>query len=97
MITAKPAKSEAEKRQILERALLKMKQIGNRPLVIKTDLGMASSIISQLQLAMRHPENTGITRQTVEKFTRDLIEQIDPDRGDLYELLMMGFNPDYDE
>lgn len=56
------------------------------------DAASLSMLISNLQLAFRHPANNGTARQSMEILTRRLIEQLDPAHGDVYRLLMMGFD-----
>jgi hypothetical protein len=37
------------------------------------------------------------TAQMTEKLIRDLIERIDPERGDVYQFLHLGFDERFDE
>lgn len=67
-----------------------------RKIQITLDMPSAAWLVAQLQTAFRHPENTGPTRRAAENLVRDLINQIDPGKGDLYKLLMMGFDAQYD-
>lgn len=85
------------KEKILERAMVQMKNRADQPVKFDLDLTLTAGLIGQLQLAFRHPDNTGATRQMLEKFVRDLIEQIDPTHGDFYQFLMMGFEEKYDQ
>ena len=52
-------------------------------------------IFCQLQLAFRHPENTGLTRQLAEKTARRL-QAIAAPSGALAEVAEMGWDPQYD-
>lgn len=87
--------TDEEKEEFLNRALPLMFE-RDREVIFKLNIISATSIISQLQLAFRHPENTGSSRQLVENLVRDWIEKLDPEHGDIYKLLMMGFEPDFD-
>jgi hypothetical protein len=86
-----PEKKEA----ITRRAGERVNEI-KEPVKFELDAVLVVGMIGQLQLAFRHPHNTGPTRQTLETFVRDLIEQLDPAHGDLHTLLMMGFHEAYD-
>ena len=53
-------------------------------------------IIAQIQLALRHPGNTGHSAQASREFVENLINQLPID--DLAkELLYRGFDPQFDE
>jgi hypothetical protein len=73
--------------------------IGNwqQPLTLDLDITFLVALIGQLALAFRHPHNTGPTRALVEGFARDVIEQLDPHHGHLYEFLMMSLDERYDQ
>lgn len=81
-----------------QRFLEAAKELFARTHPVKFELDMVHTVglISHLQLAFRHPENTGPTSEVLKKFVIDLIEKIDPSRGDAYEFLMHGFNGAYD-
>ena len=53
-------------------------------------------VLSQLQLAFRHPANTGPVRQLAEKTARRLQAIVAPS-GALAEVAEMGWDPQYDE
>lgn len=68
-----------------------------RPVIIETTMLHVVGVIGMLQVALRHPEaaqrSTGkMTREFVVK----LIEQIDPEHGELWTLLNRGFNSKWD-
>jgi hypothetical protein len=81
---------------LLNRALEEMRQSGNRTIEFKVSLQIAISLIGQIQLALRHPANTGPTRFLIEQFARDKIVEIDPQKGAIYELMMRGFDEAFD-
>jgi hypothetical protein len=81
---------------IIERALEKLKARGDAPVILQINYQLAFGIVSQLQLALRHPANVGHTRDITERFVRDLIERLDPERTEVYQVLMMGFDERYD-
>ncbi len=87
--------SEAEKKALTARAIEELK-LFDRPIVLTLDIKMMLMMIGQLQLAFRHPGNVGLSRQEIEAIVRNLIEEIDPSRGDIYKLLMLGFDPKHD-
>ena len=60
---------------------------------IDCDVITAMSVIGQLQLASRHPGNTGASRQIAEKFARDLQEMVIRVAPENAELIEMGWNP----
>lgn len=88
---------DAEKERIVEKVLPQMFEKSAAPVKFELNLPYAVGLISQLQLAFRHPQNVGPTREHLEKLVRDLIERLDPERGDFYQFLMMGFDEAYDE
>lgn len=75
-----------------------LNKIGNSEDVIEfaTTPGRAFILVSQLQLALRHPENTSasatIARQMAENLTQALCAYI----PEAKELIDMGWNPAYD-
>jgi hypothetical protein len=89
--------TEAEINTILTAADEKLKARASEPVQFTLDLPNAVGLISQLQLAFRHPQNTGVTKQMTEQLVRQLIETVAPERDEIYQVLMMGFNPAYDE
>lgn len=60
------------------------------------DLITASCIVAQLQLASRHPRNTGPSRQIAELFARELQARIVEVAPENTATLEMGWNPDFD-
>lgn len=63
---------------------------------IDFDLVTAVCIVAQLQLASRHPKNTGPSRDVAEEFARTLqahIAEVAPENAAIME---MGWNPDFD-
>lgn len=66
------------------------------PVKFELDMTLTVGLIGHLQLAFRHPQNNGPTRDALEKFVLELIEKIDPFKGDAYEFLMLGYNGKYD-
>jgi ribosomal protein L37E len=73
-----------------------VKEKGNAKFIIEMDCKSAICIIAQIQLASRHPENTGESQKMAESFARQLQEQIVrffPEHGPILE---MGWNADFD-
>ena len=88
--------TDAKKEAITRRATERMRSM-TEPIKFELSINLVVGLIGQLQLAFRHPQNVGGTRQLLESFVRDLIGQLDPEHGDLYTVLMMGFHEAYDE
>lgn len=73
------------------------KQLSNEPIIrLSISPLMAWQIISQLQLALRHPENTGVSSKTTRSFVDTIVSQI-PMTDSLKELFEMGWNPEHDQ
>jgi len=56
----------------------------------------AICIIANIQLATRHPKNTGSSRKIAEQFARDLQKKVITIFPDQEVVLEMGWNPDFD-
>lgn len=89
--------TDEQKLMIANLATSKLFAADAPPVRFELNMVLAVGLISQLQLAFRHPANTGPTREMTENLVRDLIERIDPERGNIYDFLMMGFDPKCDE
>lgn len=87
----------AAKREAIVRRAAEAMGAMTEPVRFELDPVLAVGLVGQLQIAFRHPGNKGETRQRLEQFVRDLIERLDPEHGDLYTVLMMGFDASYDE
>ncbi len=87
---------KAERDAVSERAVAALES-WDRPILLSFDITTTIALIGQLQLAFRHPSNVGPSRQMLEQATRELIEQIDPSKGDIYKFLSMGFDERFDE
>ncbi len=73
-----------------------LKQLSNEPTIgLAISPLMAWQIICQLQLALRHPENTGISSEETRHFVDTLVDEI-PLSDSLKELFSMGWNPEHD-
>lgn len=81
---------------LLDRAAAEMQQRRAEIIRVKLSLSEAVGIIGNLQLAFRHPGNVGPTRVQTEELARRLIERLDPQGGDLYQVLMHGFDQEFD-
>ena len=55
----------------------------------------AYCLVAQVQLALRHPENTGASRPVVEGIAREL-EQLFSDRPLMADLLKRGWRKEFD-
>ena len=63
---------------------------------VEIDVTTAICLIAQLQLATRHPENIGPSRQVAEAFARVLQQQVVEVAPEAAAILEMGWNPDFD-
>lgn len=77
-------------------AMLRLQNSG-RPVEISVDPVIAFSVVAALQLAMRHPRMSPITRHLVLRFTMALIESMARADEQLRPGLMCGFDPSHDE
>lgn len=67
------------------------------PVTIQLDPESALSVIGNLQLALRHPGNTGIAADIAKELIDGLIERLAPDPDDpMRTFLMAGFDPAHD-
>ncbi len=66
------------------------------PFVFATDALSAWAVMCQLQLALRHPENTGETSKTARDIAQGIIEQIAPEGTALRQLAEAGWDEKYD-
>jgi len=74
-----------------------METLGVRAVNLTLDLEIAIGMIGFVQLGLRHPEaNRTPTAEMMRAFLNQLIGQIDPKCGPLYEILMRGFDEDFD-
>ena len=71
--------NDRQKAEILARAQKDLTE--NRPVIIETDLTTTLAVIGNVQLALRHPLNTGPSSKAAESFIINLIESIDPQHG----------------
>lgn len=65
-------------------------------IAVALNIPTALCLISQIQLAARHPDNNGPVRRVTEGFCRELqgiVCQLAPDLEDIVE---KGWNPEYD-
>ncbi|MFN6442123.1 MAG: hypothetical protein RMY35_035390, partial [Nostoc sp. DedSLP01] len=82
--------------EIATRFVNELKQLSNEPTIrLAISPLMVWQIICQLQLALRHPENTGIASEETRRFVDTLVDEI-PLSNSLKELFSMGWNPEHD-
>lgn len=63
---------------------------------VRVDCLTAMCIIANIQLACRHSENLGPSRERAEKFARKLQEQVAIIKPVMSTLIELGWNPDND-
>ena len=67
------------------------------PVTLQLAPPVAIAILSHLQLALRHPSNTGPTAAEAEGVCREIIDRIAPDADNpLRVFFLAGFDPAYD-
>lgn len=64
--------------------------------LISLDSVTAICIIVQIQLATRHPDNIGPSREVAEKFARQLQERVAAKVPEVAKLMELGWDPDFD-
>ena len=78
------------------KALAEMKAVANEPMTLGILGGEMITLISAVQLACRHPNWTGQSREVVERLMRNWQNIIaDPD-SQMWRVLEAGWNPEYD-
>lgn len=70
-------------------------EMADQPVVIESDALTMWCVASSIQLACRHPDNTGPTRQMAEAFAREVFNQVATTPA-LKEVAEMGWNPEFD-
>ena len=90
---------EARKEALLQRCAREFEQRGNKiDFPVSLDFASALTLVSNLQLALRHPGNNGPSSQIAREFAEGLIGQMR--RGGYVanaELAELGFDPAYDD
>ncbi len=66
-------------------------------IILEVDLVTALAVVANIQLATRHPQNTGPSRKRAEDFARQLQEGIVKLQPGLSDVLNMGWDPQYDD
>ncbi len=87
-----------EKQELLERVTAESQTLHDESwkMTMTLDIDCLMALIASLQLALRHPKNTGPTSQTVKGIIEKLIDELPVDCLALRELARMGFNPKHD-
>jgi len=82
---------------LLERYATELEHIDTlRPALVEMPAFVILALISQVQLASRHPENTGPFRDQAVATARQLQQLFNPDSA-IAKVLEMGWNPTFDE
>jgi len=71
-------------------------ELYDRKLTVELTLPVAVMLVAQVQLALRHPDNTGASVGFVRRFLDDLIDQIAAGDETLLTGLRAGFDPAHD-
>lgn len=77
-------------------ALLQDHFDGAERIRLELDAGFAFMLIGTLQLALRHPKNTGITSETMREFKDDLIRKLANGNDDIETIIRCGDDPAFD-
>lgn len=73
-----------------------LEALKDRPFRLETDAITAWSLMSQLQLALRHPKNTGPTADMARKTAQKIIDILAPPGTALRQVAEMGWDKKYD-
>lgn len=69
-----------------------------KPVALTLHPDSALAVLGNLQLALRHPANTGPSALMVQAVCNDLVDRIAPDAGSpVHALCMAGFDPAHDK
>lgn len=71
-------------------------ELNGRPFILQTDALTAWCILSHLQLALRHPDNTGPTAQTAREVAEQIIATLTEPGTALRQVAEMGWDARYD-
>lgn len=71
-------------------------ELQNIPVNIEIDGLMTFMLISQLQLALRHPSNRGGTSEDIRQFTVQLQNQLAKRSPAIKSILEKGWHPEFD-
>ena len=87
----------ADEEDLLKRANAELESLGVSAATVTLDLPLLIALIGIVQLGLRHPSvATTSTAIRPRAFIKQLIEDIAPADGALRELLMKGFDPEFD-
>ena len=64
---------------------------GQPPIHLEIDVQTALLVIGNLQLALRHPDNTGDGSRAIRAFARDLQERIAPVGSEIHTIMEEGW------
>lgn len=67
-----------------------------RKVVLVMDPMIAIIVLSQMQLASRHPLNVGASRKYADDVSRDIAQCVKKINPELSEVVEQGFDPQYD-
>lgn len=82
---------------LLEAATEQLKRLREQPPIpVEISQDAAMVLISQLQLALRHPQNTGPSRDQARAFIEGLRSRIAAPGDPLDQLIAMGYDTRYD-
>lgn len=93
---AETKKQRADDPELKRRFGEELAALKDVPFTLQTDAITAWSLMSQLQLALRHPENTGPTADMARDTAQKMIEVLAPPGTALREVAEMGWDKDYD-
>lgn len=81
----------------MDRFAAEFRALKGRPFILETDVVTAWIIIGQVQLALRHPKNTGPTAEIARRAIEHMIQVVAPEGTVLRDVAEKGWNSDYDE
>lgn len=64
---------------------------GRPPITLEIELPLALLLVGNLQLALRHPQNSGDGARAIRAFARDLQARIAPVGSEIHAVMEMGW------
>jgi len=92
----KTGKQRAEDSELKRRFGEELEALKHVPFTLQTDAITAWSLMSQIQLALRHPKNIGPTADLARKTAQRIIDTLAPPGTALREVAEMGWDKTYD-
>lgn len=82
--------------ELMKRFTAECAEIKDQPFILETDIITAWALLAQIQLALRHPKNTGSASKIAVKIAHEIIDKVAPPGTARREVAEMGWNKQYD-